>query len=146
MSANLKDYMDGIFGRLAAFQAPGEILNGVAIVREGTADVGTQVDKAVDQTGMLIIIGIPRYDNTMQSQHVGNMKMATEIAIGENPTLWRNGPPNMKPPCLTVEKRVRELLQGFGIVGFQPLRVMTGVPLTGKKGQVFSIQIEAEFV
>lgn len=146
MSVDLNSYMDGIYNLLTSVQGrDGEILNGVDIVREDAADVAAQVDKAIGKTGMMVLIGTPRYDNTRQSQHAGIEKVYAEIAIMELPILWRDIPLT-KPTCLNVEKRVRGMLQNYFISGFEPLQVMAGIPLTDKKSQVFSMQVESKFI
>lgn len=118
-------------------------MNDVNILLEDAADLATQVAKAIDETGMVIIIGEPSSDNTKQSKHVGRMSIKSAIGIGETPTLWRKG---SRPTCKQVTDRVAGLLQDFGIVGFQPLQVMRQVQVPDKKRQLYEIEIESEGV
>lgn len=143
--AELINLMTAIEARLESVQgADGEPMNRVAIVREDSADLETQITKAIDATGMIVLIGEPTVENTMQSRHTGVMKIRSLLAIGENPTLWRRQPD--RAVCMDVTMRVIQLLQALPVTGFQPLRVMQAYPVADKKRQLYELQIESEFV
>jgi hypothetical protein len=140
----LTEYTAGIFARLTSVQGqPGEILNDVDILLEDAADLETQIAKAIDEHGMVIIIGEPSLDNNGQSKHVANMVIKSGLGIGESPTLWRK--PG-RPVCKQVTDRVASLLQDFGISGFQPLRVQRVIQVPDKKRQLYELEIESQTV
>jgi hypothetical protein len=140
----LTEYTAGILARLTSVQGnAGEVLSGVDILLEDAADLETQIAKAIDENGMVILIGMPSGDNNGQSKHVANMVMKSTIGVGENPILWRQ--PG-RPVCKEVVDRVMGLLQDFTIAGFQPLRVQRFVQTPDKKRQLYDIEIESQAV
>jgi hypothetical protein len=130
------------FGSIAIAN-PGTRLQGIShvvILVEDAHDLETQINKALNELGMALVIGQPVLENTTPLSQRANFKVNTSIAIGENPLLWRG---EHKPFCLDVVQAVVQLLQGFPVTGFQPLRVQRADFIPDKKRQLYELPIES---
>lgn len=126
-----------------AAQNPNSGLAGVPVLIEDAQDLQTQINKAVDDEGMLILIGMPTMDNTAQSVSVADFKITSSIDVGENPTIWRDEPLTV-PVCLDVVQGVIVALQGLSVQGFgRRLNVMRVDYVPVKDRQLYRITIES---
>lgn len=114
-------------------------MSGVKILVEDAHDLETQINKALNELGMALVIGQPVLENTTPLSERANFKVHVSIAIGENPLMAR-GP--HKPVCLDVVQAVVQLLQQFQIAGFQPLRVQRADFVPDKKRQLYELPVE----
>jgi hypothetical protein len=118
----------------------------IAVITEDSNDVQNQIDIAVNQIGMLVLIGMPNMDNTQQSSAIADMKITSAIAVGEDPAIWRDVPLT-KPVCLDVVQAVITALQGFLIPGFARRLNVTRVDyIPDKKRQLYEITIESRAI
>jgi hypothetical protein len=121
---------------------PGTPLQGisqVAVLTEDAQDLDTKINKALNELGLLVVIGQPVLENTTALAQRANFKISVSIAIGENPLLWRGA---NKPVCLDVVQASMQLLQQYPIAGFQPLRVLRADFVADKKRQLYELAIE----
>lgn len=143
--SKLSDFTKAISDRLTAVAAqPGSLLAGITVLTEDAADLETKINKAIEELGLLILIGQPVLENVNGSLTVANMKISSAIAIGENPTLWRDDPLT-KPVCLDIVEAVTAALQGFAEAGFEALRVIRADFIPDKKRQLYELTIETQY-
>lgn len=137
-------YTAAIAAQLAiAAQQQANALAGVPVLIEDAQDLETGISRAVDEEGMLILIGMPTMDNTAQSVNVADFKITSAIAVGENPVIWRDNPLTV-PVCLDVVQGVIVALQGLQVQGFaRRLNVMRVDFIPDKKRQLYEITIES---
>jgi hypothetical protein len=126
-------------------------LAGVTILVEDTQELETQIDKAMAEVGMLILIGMPTMENTRQAISAADMIVHSAVAVGESPTVWRDAPgaPPSNPPkpvCLDVVQAVVKGLQGLPVTGFRRLRVLRADFVPSKTRQLYEIPIESQTV
>jgi hypothetical protein len=114
-------------------------LQGVTVLVEDAAELSSQIDKALGDIGMVVLIGQPWLENQSPLAPSANMKVRTSVAIGENPTTWRA---DGKPVCTDVVQSVVEQLQAFRIPGFEPLRVTRADYIPNKTRQLYEVAIE----
>lgn len=138
---NLSDVTDAIKARLQSYADEHEI----ELLKEDTADLETEIDKAIGEVGMLILIGQPSWSNIESARLVSNNDLRVEIAVGEMPTVWRDAA-GEKPVCEDVALRVAELLQGLAVAGFAPLSVVRGDHVADKQRQIYEIEVSSKFV
>src|SRR6516165_6577825 len=100
-----------------AAQQQSNALADVPVLIEDAQELETQIAKAIDEEGLLVLIGMPTMDNTAQSVSVADFKITSSIAVGENPTIWRDNPLTV-PVCLDVVQAVIGALQGLMLQGF----------------------------
>jgi hypothetical protein len=112
----------------------------VAIMTEDAQDLDTKINKALNELGMVVVIGQPVLENTTPLSQRANFKVHVSLAVGENPLLWRGA---LKPVCLDVVQSVVQLLQGYPVAGFQPLRVQRADFIPDKKRQLYELPIES---
>lgn len=138
----LADYTTAIMNRLTAVAAmPENDLANVPLLVEDANDLDTQIEKSIEQTGMLVLIGMPTMDNTQQSVAIADLKITSAIAVGENPVIWRDIPLT-KPICLDVVQAVVSALQGFSVPGFATRLNVTRVDfIPDKKRQLYEITV-----
>lgn len=140
-------YTAAIAAQLAiAAQQQGNALAGVPVLVEDAQELETQIAKAIDEEGMLVLIGMPTMDNTAQSAAVADFKITSSIAVGENPVIWRDPAAAglTVPVCLDVVQAVIIALQGLMIQGFaRRLNVMRVDFIPDKKRQLYEITIES---
>lgn len=143
----LSAYTAAIAAQLAiAAQNPNSGLAGVPVLIEDAQDLQTQINKAVDDEGMLILIGMPSMDNTRQSAAVADFKISSIIDVGENPTIWRDEPLTV-PVCLDVVQGVVAAVQGLVVQGFARRLECTKVsPVPVKDRQLYRITIESRII
>lgn len=132
----LSDFTAAIEARLKALPA----LAGIEVLVEDAAELESKINTALAELGMLILIGEPSLDNTTPTSRVGNMKISSSLAVGENPTIWRGVG---KPVCVDVAGIVVKGLQGLAVAGFQPLRVLRADKVPDKRRQIYEIAIES---
>jgi hypothetical protein len=141
------DYTDAINARLAAaFAVAAGPWANIALIVEDAEDLQTEVDTAINQTGMVVLIGMPNLDNTVQSIAIADLKITSAIAVGENPVIWRDAPLT-KPKCLNVVKAIIANTQGLLVPGFaQRLHVASARFVPDKKRQLYEITIESRVI
>jgi hypothetical protein len=115
-------------------------LTKVTILIEDAQDLETKINKALNELGMLVLIGQPVLENTTPLSQRANFKVSVSVAVGENPLLWRGA---HKPVCLDVVQTAVQLLQGFQIQGFLALKVLRGDFIPDKKRQLYELPIES---
>jgi hypothetical protein len=147
--ASLNDLTTAIVNRLTAAQQSGGSLAAAAsavILREDAHNLETEINKAIGKTGMLILVGMPRFKNsaTLSNPNV-QMEISAAVAIGENPAIWRK-PDSSRPTAPQVTQTVCQLLHAFRIAGFQPLAASRGDYVPDKKRQLYEIPIETLLV
>ncbi len=141
--ATLNDLTTAIANRItnaaqANASAPG--LVGAAIVTEDTADLQTQIDKAIGNIGMLILIGEPIFDQVASEfSPTGTLKITLAVAIGEIPVIWRTA--TTKPKAKDVALIVTQLLHNLKIDGFVNLKVTHCHFIPDKQRQLFELTI-----
>lgn len=127
----------------AAAQQQGNPLADVPVLIEDAQELETQITRAIDEEGMLVLIGMPTMDNTAQSAAIADFKITSSIAVGENPVIWRDNPLTV-PVCLDVVQAVVVALQGLMVQGFaRRLNVMRVDFIPDKKRQLYEITIES---
>lgn len=118
----------GIKAAIGQF-APSQIA-GVSIVIEDDENLGSMIAKATGQIGMLVFIGIPHFKNEDgKLASLINATLNVEVLIREVPTIWRRSANQNPIHCSDLGQAVAAAVQGAGIAGFQPLRVISGMPL-----------------
>jgi hypothetical protein len=146
---SLTDLTNGIAARITAgfnTQAtqPGlASLLTVAILVADAADLQSQLDTAVAQQGMIVLINMPSFKNQDILAQQINGKIPLAIEVGEAPDTWRDTPLT-KPKAVDVAVIVARLLSQYFIPGFQPLRVMEGDFTRDKTRQVYTINLETQ--
>ena len=117
------------------------------VISEDVQDLDTEISKAVEEIGMLILIGQPAWKNLKPDNQTAEMSLVIEIAIGEVPTVWRDAkadPP--KPRCMDVAQLVTQLLQGFKVSGYRYLSVQDGKPIRDKKRQLYEVAVAVKWI
>jgi hypothetical protein len=114
-------------------------LAGITILAEDVGDMQTQIDTAMGNIGMCILVGQPWFENKSPLSTVTNAAINTSIAIGEVPTVWRA---DGKPVCTDVVQDVTRYLQHFKILGFEPLRVNRASFIPNKERQLYELAVE----
>lgn len=108
---------------------------GAAIVQEDDEDVSSEILKAQQSLGMMILIGIPEFKNQDKLADVLNAIISVEILIREVPALWRVASNANPIRCQDLGKAVAAALQGAVITGFEKLRVIHGESLGNIRGK-----------
>jgi len=143
--ANLNDLTTAIVARLTAAQGEGGALHaaaGAMILREDVHDLPTEINRAIGQIGMLILVGMPHFENSATlSNPTLQMNVHCAVAIGENPMVWRKADAS-RPTAPEVAQAVCQLLHTFKIAGFQPLAAIRGDYVPDKKRQLYEIPVE----
>ena len=119
----------------------GPVTTDISVLTEDTGDLETKIDKAIDQIGLLILIGQPHFVNQTPTAPQSGMKILFAIAIGENPEAWRDEA-GLNPHCLDVVGYVTALLAQYPVAGYLPLRVMRADFFPDKKRQLYELSIE----
>lgn len=132
--ATLSSLIKAIEARLVATAG----LKDVAVVPEDPMELETQISKALDEVGMLILIGQPRWRNLRPESQAGEFEVTVEIAVGEAPMIWRL-PDASRPACVDVAALVTARLQAWKPDGFRYLTVQQGDPVSDKKRQIYSV-------
>lgn len=150
--ASLNDIPTSVTTALKAAQANNGSLAGAAaavVMREDAHDLQTEINKAIGNIGMLILVGMPHAENTatMTNPHV-NLKISFAIAIGEHPILWRkaNVDGSQRPFAPQVAQLVAQLCQNMILPGFNPLRVVRVDYVPDKKRQLYEVSLETALV
>lgn len=102
---------------------------GVAIVQEDSQNITTEIAKATGSVGMLILLGIPPFDNTTPLGKLINAKIEIEILVREVPSIWRRTSNQNPIHCSDLGQTVAAALQNVWFQGYQPIRVLKGMPL-----------------
>jgi hypothetical protein len=84
----LSDLILAIQGRIQGMSQ----LSGIPVLIEDPLELQEQVDNALSQVGLVILIGQPRWRNLRPDSQAAENKVTVEIAIGEAPTVWREVP------------------------------------------------------
>ena len=113
----------------------------IAILTEDAGDLVTKINKAVDQIGMLILIGQPHYENQTPTAPQSQIKIKLAIAVGEVPDVWRDAA-GLNPHCLDVVGYVQQLLAQYNIPGYLNLRVLRADYVPDKKRQLYELSLE----
>ena len=140
MSATLKDFTAAIRARLETLTGAGAALEGVALLIEDAPELELKINAAIEETGALMLIGRASFSNKGDARHAAHQELRSEIAVGENPLLWRT---NGKPTCDQIADQVVGALQGFAITGFAPLEILDGHPVPDKERQLFEIIVRS---
>ena len=144
MSDFLTAYTTAIQTRINTLTATPGPLAGVIVLLEDAADLETQVTRAIDEFGMLILIGEATCRNTRATlRGPAAFTITSGILLGETPTVWRDTPLT-KPVCRDVAAQLVNLLQGFDIAGFTPLIVESVVFVPDKRRQLYEINLESK--
>jgi hypothetical protein len=136
MSKTLSDLTAAIEAKLKSI-AP----QGSDVLREDAQDLESKINVALGELGMLMLISEPEIENNTPLSRQANWKITLRIAIGENPLIWRDEPLT-KPVCMDVMQLVVRSLQGFSVLGFQPLRCLRGDLVPDKKRQLYEVTVE----
>jgi hypothetical protein len=112
-----------------------DVAAGVSLVQDDAQDLVTEVTKAYDQTGMMILLGTPEFKNEDKLADVVNAIISVEILVREVPTLWRNNGTANTIHCADLGQAIAPALQGLYIPGFEKLRVLTGESLGKALGE-----------
>lgn len=111
-------------------------------------DIDNQIDKALRELGMLVIIRQPSCRNPNAEtviSHTGGAGVQTifdielEIGIGENVMLNRTN--GSRIPCMDVAQFVAQRLSGFKVLGFTALRVVSFAPVDDKELQIYTMTV-----
>jgi hypothetical protein len=145
--AEMEDLPQAIVDRITVAQAAGgSLFNDAAavVLMEDVHDLQTEINKAIGQIGMLILIGMPHWKNTatMQNPNVQDV-IQIAIAIGEHPVLWRSGERDKAP---TVASIIEQLLHNYKIPGFQYLKVTRVDYIPDKKRQLYEVSVETQLI
>ena len=145
--SSMRDYLNGISNRLVPLAAgDGAPLAGVTILTEDVQDLDTEIERALAEHGMLVLVGQPTMDNTQQATRVANMRVTSEVAVGEAPTVWREPRDNTKPTAMDIAGIVLQALQGISIAGFSPLFIGHARRVPDKKRQLWELAVECRTV
>lgn len=125
--------------------ADGPLTTEITVLTEDAGDLQTKIDKAINELGLLVLIGQPHFVNTELLANSANCKISLAVAVGENPTLWRDEA-ELKPHCVAVMEYVVQLLTQFRVAGFQNLRVLRADFVPDKKRQAYEISLETMFL
>jgi hypothetical protein len=141
--AVLNDITTAIVNQLQQAQWAGAALanNAAAVVlREDAHDLQTEINRAIGQIGMLILVGMPHFVNkaTQQNPNLESV-INCAVAVGEHPILWRK---DQRDPASTVAHIVAQLLHNLKVPGFNWLRVTRGDYVPDKKRQLYEVAIE----
>jgi hypothetical protein len=103
---------------------------GVSIVQDDDQNVATMIAKATGSIGMLILLAIPDFKNKDGTlTNIINADLKIQILIREVPTIWRRQSNNNPIHCSDLAQAISPPLQGLVVPGFEPLRILTGLPL-----------------
>lgn len=122
------------------------LLDEVEVLVEDPNELEARIDKALSELGLAILIGKPRWVNTTPQSTVANMEMVVPIALGENPTLWRDEAHPNRPTCDDAAWEVTLALQGMRVIGFQPLSVTGGDPVDDKARALYEVSVRTKAV
>jgi hypothetical protein len=141
--AVLNDITTAVVNALEQAKWPGRALSNNAdavVLREDSHDLQTEINKAIGQIGMLILVGMPYFMNrsTLQNPNL-EAAITFAVAIGEHPILWRK---NQRDPASTVGQIVAQLLHNFKVPGFNWLRVVRVDYVPDKKRQLYEVAVE----
>ena len=123
----------------------GPLTTEITVLTEDAGDLETKIDKAINELGLLVLIGQPHFVNTELLANSANCKISLAVAVGENPTLWRDEA-DLKPHAVAVMEYVTQLLHQFRVTGFQNLRVLRSDFIPDKKRQMYEISLETMFL
>lgn len=141
----MRDYLNAIKARLEPFTAAGQPLEGVDILIEDAPELEALINKSLQEQGMLILIGLPKLNNREETKNgPANFDIVSEIAIGEQPTMWREADDD--PTALDVAEIVLNKVQGLAVPGFGRLRVSNTVPIPDKQRQVYQLEIKSSHI
>ena len=115
---------------------------GITVLTEDTNDLATKIAKAIDQIGLLVLIGEPHYVNESPTAPQSCVKVTFAVAVGETPVIWRDAA-GLKPTAKDVAEYVNRLLAQFPVTGFLPLRVVRHDFVPDKKRNLRELTIEA---
>lgn len=141
--ATLSILFQGIFDRINTFSD--SALKDIVILKDDAPELESAINQALGEQGMLILIGQPNEENTGDvKMGKANMKVTCEIAVGENPLLWRDETEQTlgQKTCLDAAEFVISKLQGWEIAGFAKLRVSSSRHVPDKNRQLRQINIE----
>ncbi len=147
MASELSTLVDTINKRLtdglAALNDPAKLLTSeIVVLTEDAKDLETEINKAIAQIGMLVLIGEPHYVNGSPTSKQSGVNVSIAVAIGETPTIWRDAA-GLKPKCRDVSIFVNKLLAQYPVPGFLPLRVLKNDFFPDKKRNLRELSIEA---
>lgn len=146
--AQLDDLMTAIANRITNAQAAGgsaASMAGALVVTEDAHDLKTEIEKAIANIGMCILIGQPTFDQTAtEFSPNATLKITTGVAIGEVPIIWRTVA--TRPKAQNVAVILTQLLHGMKIDGFVNLRVTRSTFVPNPKRQLFELTIETSMV
>jgi len=140
------DRIEDGFKKPALWPPNGASLAAITVLAQDYADITTKINIAIGKIGMLCLINMPDFKNDTPVAPTVNGRIHFIIEVGEQPVIWRDNPLT-KPTAKSVAQIVAQLLQGWLIPGFQPLRVLSGDFSSGKdkankERQVYSVNIE----
>lgn len=150
--ATLSDLPAGIVTRLQAAQQPGGSLaaaGAAAVLREDAHDLATQIAKAANQFGLVILVGMPHAENSATPQNPNlQMKVHTAIGIREDPLIWRRQNPDgsQRPFAPAVAQIVAQLVQNLKLPAFNYLTCPRLDFVPDKKVQLYEIAVETTLV
>ena len=128
-------------GLAALNDVAGPLTAEIAILTEDVGDLDTKINKAINEIGMLVLIGQPHFVNESPTAPASCLKIHFAIAIGELPTTWRDDG-GLKPKAPAVVQYVTQLLAQYWIEGFLPLRVLRADFVPDKKRQLYELSLE----
>jgi len=139
----LDAFQTGVFNRLRA----DALVATASVIEEDAADFATALNTAIAEEGLVVIVGQPSLNNVdskvSPSPQPGMMNLKMEIAVGEDPVLWRSTPDTSQHAKAFADAVVNSL-QGFKIAGLLPLVVEEAKFLPDKKRQLYNITIRAQ--
>lgn len=140
--------MTAIANRITNAQAAGgsaASMAGALVVTEDAHDLKTEIEKAIANIGMCILIGQPTFDQAATEFSPNTtLKIRLAIGIGEVPIIWRTVA--TRPKSQNVAVILTQLLHNLKIDGFVNLRVTHCAFVPDKKRQLFELTIETSMV
>jgi hypothetical protein len=121
-----------------------------SVLGEDAADFATAVNTAIAEEGMVVIIGEPSLTNATPevraTKQPAMMNLKLEIAVGEDPSVWRTIPDTTppKPRAKAFADAIVKSLQGFVIPGLLPLVVEECKFVPDKKRQLYNITVRTQ--
>ena len=134
--------MAAIAARLTVANSP--LFDGVTVLTEDAQDLETQINKAIGEIGMLILIGEPSWTSDGQARRVATGRVASEIAIGEMPTLWRTD--NSKPRAQALATEVIRQVLGLAPKGFTPIELERARLVPHKTRHIWEVVLASQLV
>ena len=147
MSSKLSILIDAVnhrltAGLLALNDPAGPLTTEIVVISEDTKDLETEINKAIAQIGMMVLIGEPHYENSTPTAPQSGLKVLFAVVVGETPTIWRDAA-GLKPKARAVSEYVHRLLAQYPVPGFLPLRVTRNDFFPDKKRNLRELSIEA---